>query len=156
MTFLLAAPAAKAQDKFYFPGEWEPHDAVWLGWENFAPFPPITVELVRAMLPTVPIKLIAPDDSTLGVAKKYLSRHNIDTTAIRFYVMPDNVIWMRDHGGLFMVDGKGEMKAADFNWSTYGIEKWLTDIFDNNADSVRYYMKRWHAPIDKDEAWVED
>jgi len=107
------------------------------------------VELVKAMLPTVAIKTIAPDDSTLGLAKNYLSRHHIDTTAIRFHVMPDNVIWMRDHGGLFLVNEKGEMKAADFNWSTYGLEKWFADIFENNADSVRYYMKRWQSSVDK-------
>jgi agmatine deiminase len=61
--------------------------------------------------------------------------------------MPDNLIWMRDHGSLFMVNEKGEMKAADFNWSTYGLEKWLADIFDNNADSVGYYMKRWQDDL---------
>ncbi len=146
---LLTMRAAKAQDTFHFPAEWEPHEAVWLGWEEFATFPPVTVELVKAMLPTVAIKMIAPDDSTLGLAKSYLSRHNIDTTAIRFHVMPDNTIWVRDHGGLFLVNGKGGMKAADFNWSTYGLEKWFADIFDNNADSVRYYMERWQYPIDK-------
>jgi len=143
----LSAPAAKAQDTFYFPGEWEPHEAVWLGWEEFAPFPPVTVKLVKAMLPTVAIKMIAPDDSTLGLAKNYLSRHRIDTTAIRFHVMPDNLIWMRDHGGLFLINEKNEIKTADFNWSLYGWKKWLADVFDSNADSVNYYMKRW---------WLDD
>jgi agmatine deiminase len=139
----LFAPALKAQDNFYFPGEWEPHEAVWLGWEDFSPFHPVSVAMIKAMLPTVPIKMVAPDDSTLGLAKNYLSRHGIDTTAIRFYVMPDNLIWMRDHGGLFLVNEKGEIKAADFAWSLYGWEKWLADVFDSNADSVSHYMKLW-------------
>lgn len=145
----LSASAAKAQEAFYFPGEWEPHEAVWLGWEDFAPFHPVSVAMIKAMLPTVAIKMVAPDDSTLGLAKNYLSRHNIDTTAIRFHVMPDNLIWMRDHGSLFMVNEKGEMRATDFNWSTYGLEKWLADIFDNNADSVRHYTELWQDDLGK-------
>lgn len=143
LVLLLSGAPVYSQDTFHFPGEWEPHEAVWLGWEDFAPFHPVSVAIINALLPTVAIKMVASDDSTIGLAKSYLSRHNIDTAAIRFYVMPDNLIWMRDHGSLFLVNGKSEIKAADFNWNLYGIESWLSDVFDSNPDSVSRHMKLW-------------
>ena len=34
-----------AQDNFYFPGEWEPHEAVWLGlWKSNTPLLPLNSE----------------------------------------------------------------------------------------------------------------
>ncbi len=137
-----------AQDNFYFPGEWEPHEAVWLGWEDFAPFPPMTVKIVKALQSSVKIKMVAADDTTLVRAKKYLSSHHIDTNGIQFYIMHDNPIWMRDHGALFLVNSNGEMRATDFSWSTYGMEKWLSDVLEN-ADSVRHYLNLWALSVDK-------
>jgi agmatine deiminase len=134
------ANTAQSHSKFYMPAEWEPHDAVWLGWEAFVPqYHPAIVSLIKTLSPTVIVKVAASSDSLLQVAKKYLNQQNIDSTRIKFYVMPGERYWIRDHGAAFLVNQKGELGVADFGWDRSGFREWLRYRFDNNQDSIAKY-----------------
>lgn len=152
VVLLIACKDKKSDTGFYMPAEWEAHEAVWLGWDEDSSFYPPVIDMINGLLPTVPVKIALRSDSFLLECKKYLSRSNIDTSAISFFVMPGERYWIRDHGATFLVNGKGELAVADFGWSLYGIEGWYNQMYNNNKDSVQ---KRLNKYFDKNTAVVD-
>lgn len=131
-------------DSYYMPAEWEPHDAVWLGWEadSTLGFYPVVVEMVKTLTPHVTVKFAFDSDSLMQTAKSYLHRQQVDTSNIRFYVMPGERYWIRDHGAAFLVNKKGELGIADFGWNHYGYPVFLKEKYNNIQDSVSKYLNR--------------
>ena len=123
------------------PAEWEPHEAVWLGWEDESiQYHPVVVNLIKTLIPHVGVKLVAYSDSLLQTAKNYLYQHQIDTSKIKFYVMPGDRYWIRDHGAAFLINNKGELGVADFVWNRCGYPQWLKYKYGNNMDSIKKYL----------------
>jgi agmatine deiminase len=127
--------------KFYMPAEWEPHEAVWLGWEADSSygFYPVIAEMIKTLTPHVTVKMAFHSDSLMQSAQSYLRSKNVDPGNIRFYVMPGERYWIRDHGAAFLVNDKGERGVADFEWSNYGMPGFLHLKYDGNADSIHKY-----------------
>ena len=132
------------EDKFYMPAEWEQQDAVWLGWEadSTLGFYPVVAEMIKTLTPTVTVKIAFDSDSLMQTAKNYLKRQQIDTSNIRFYVMPGDRYWIRDHGAAFLTNNKGELGVADFDWNHYGFPQFLKEKYNNNQDSVNKYLNK--------------
>src|SRR5688572_27127964 len=135
---------SKPSDKFYMPAEWEPHDAVWLGWEDdFVAYHPVAIDIIKSLTPHVKVKMTVSSDSLREVAKSLLSANGVDSISIEFITMPGNEYWIRDHGAAFLVNQKGELGVADFNWNNYGRPGWIKEKYDNNPDSThKYYTLR--------------
>ena len=139
------------QDKYYMPAEWEQQDAVWLGWEadSSLGFYPVVAEMIKTLTPTVTVKIAFDSDSLMQTAKNYLKRQQIDTSNIRFYVMPGDRYWIRDHGAAFLINIKGELGVADFDWNHYGFPQFLKEKYNNNQDSVKKYLNKILPSINK-------
>ena len=139
------------QDKYYMPAEWEQQDAVWLGWEadSSLGFYPVVAEMIKTLTPTVTVKIAFDSDSLMQTAKNYLKRQQIDTSNIRFYVMPGDRYWIRDHGAAFLINIKGELGVADFDWNLYGFPQFLKEKNNNNQDSVNKYLNKILPSINK-------
>jgi agmatine deiminase len=139
------------QDKYYMPAEWEQQDAVWLGWEadSSLGFYPVVAEMIKTLTPTVTVKIAFDSDSLMQTAKNYLKRQQIDTSNIRFYVMPGDRYWIRDHGAAFLINIKGELGVADFDWNHYGFPQFLKEKNNNNQDSVNKYLNKRMPSINK-------
>lgn len=141
MLFGLIA-CSKPDKTFYMPAEWEPHDAVWLGWEDtYLSYHPVVVDIIKNLTPHVQVKVGVSSDSLIMVAKAILSKNGVDTTTIKFYHLPGDRYWIRDHGAAFLVNDEGELGVADFDWNSYGYPGWLKTKYENNADSVVKYLK---------------
>ena len=138
--FICGCKSAEDNSSFYMPGEFEEQEAVWLGWPGYDTFFPVSADMIEALLPFVQIKVITESDSLLNVCKNYLTKRNIDTTKIKFYVIPDNQFWIEDHGAAFTINKKGEMQAVDFGRNTYGIRSWMMEKYDNNSSKVDSMM----------------
>lgn len=128
---------------FYMPAEWETHDAVWLGWreKKDTRFQQGIAELIKMLTPTVAVKIAVSSDSLLQVAKDYLSYQNVDSTRLKFYVMPGDQYWIRDYGAAFLINKKGELGVADFGFDQYGLPEFLRLMYEDNSDSVRKYTE---------------
>ncbi len=139
------------QDKYYMPAEWEQQDAVWLGWEEDSSFGfyPVVAEMIKTLTPTVTVKIAFDSDSLMQTAKEYLKRQQVDTSNIRFYVMPGDRYWIRDHGAAFLINIKGELGVADFDWNQYGFPQFLEEKYNNNQDSVKKYLNKRLPSINK-------
>ena len=126
------------------PAEWEPHDAVWLGWKDAnLSYHPVAIDIIKALTPHVQVKIAASSDSLLQVAKSILTKSGVDSTQLKFYTIPGDRYWIRDHGAAFLVNEQGELGVADFNWNAYGVPGWLNEKYDNNPDSLyKHYTAR--------------
>ena len=131
-------------DKFYMPAEWEKQDAVWLGWEadSTLGFYPVVTEMIKTLTPHVIVKIAFDNDSLMQTAKRYLMLQKVDTTNIKFYLMPGDRYWIRDNGAAFLVNNKGQLGVADFGWNQYGFPQFLKEKYNNNRDSVNKYLNK--------------
>ena len=132
--------------KFYMPAEWEPHDAVWFGWDKDSAYYQPIAEIIKALTPHVKVKVAVSSDSLLQVAKTYLYNQQIDSGKIHFYLMTGDRYWIRDNGAAFLVNENGEFGVADFAWDMYGAPAWLNEKYAYNKDSVDKYVKLWLKP----------
>jgi len=126
------------------PAEWEPHDAVWLGWEkdSLRGYYPAVADIIKALAPNVTVKMAFDSDSLLQTAKARLGLFGIDTTMYKSYIMPGDRYWIRDHGAAFLINEKGELGVADFAWNSYGYPGFLKEKYNGNMDSVKFYLEK--------------
>jgi agmatine deiminase len=130
---------------FYMPAEWEPHSAVWLGWQKGREhaFYPGIATLIKTLAPNVTVKIACDSDSLMEAAKTYLFETiKLDSANIQFYVMPGERYWIRDHGAAFLVNDKGELGIADFDFRMYGFPKWLDEFTSGDTALINKRMNR--------------
>ncbi len=131
----------RTAETFYMPAEWEPHDAVWLGWEkdSLRGYYPAVATIIKELSGHVTVKMAFHNDTLLQKAKTYLLSQGVDSTMYKTYIMPGERYWIRDHGAAFLVNGKGELGVADFAWNSYGYPGFLQLKYEGNTDSVNKY-----------------
>lgn len=128
---------------FYMPGEFEPHAAVWLGWEEKdTTLHRVVYNLIRGITGKVQIKIAVDSDSLKAVAQTKLFEAGFDTTAIRFYTIPGDRYWIRDHGAAFLINKQGELAVADFGWNLYGYFAWWKLREPELADSIDLWEQK--------------
>jgi agmatine deiminase len=123
-----ALPPAMAG--YTFPPEWEPHDAVWVGWTDEAEHHAVKAEMIRALTPTVPVRVKVVDEAGRAQADSLLRAAGVDIARIEFVMHATPDVWVRDAGPLFVSDGN-RLAVASFPWTWYGyparlIEGWGT------------------------------
>ena len=135
---------SRSADEFYMPAEWEPHDAIWLGWEkdSTSRFYPAVGKMISALKPHVTVKMAFGNDSLKQTAIANLLSMGVDTSGIKMYIMPGERYWIRDHGAAFLVNGNGELAVADFGWDGYGLPAFLELRYEGNMDSVNAAWNR--------------
>ena len=124
------------QSTFYFPGEFEEQDAVWMGWptyENKAGWSvkDLHVRLWAAMAPHVFVNVaVNPDDrgrgwkyrAQLAEIHALMKKYEVPKNRIRFLKIRHEDVWWRDMGPIYLVDGKGHRAVADFAFHGWGYE----------------------------------
>ena len=115
-----------------WPAEWEAHRATWLSWpHNKETWPDCLgdvedafVEIVRAILPGEGVEIHVLDRVMAERVRERLRTGGVeDSEALRLHVVPTDDAWIRDHGGVFVVEGEGEHASRhliDFEFDTWG------------------------------------
>lgn len=123
-------PAARAFERpgrngYRWPAEWEPHAATWLSWPHnqdtwpsgLARVEDAFCEIVRAVVPGERVRINVDDASMEARVRGRLEGAGIPRDApIDCVHAPTDDAWVRDHGGLFVVDAmprtQGDGSAA--------------------------------------------
>ena len=102
------------------PAEWEPQAAVWLSWPHhhatwpgqFRPIPGVFAEIVAkiARFEAVRINCAAQLQPR---AKRLCSQAGADMARVIFYNHPTDDAWCRDHGPIFVTNGR-EVAVTDW------------------------------------------
>ena len=130
---MVASPEAPCRR---WPAEWEPHRATWLSWPHntltwpggLAAVEDAFCEIVRAILPDEVVEI---NVLHLEMAERVRARllgagcgaGIEELTGVRFHVVATDDAWIRDHGGIFIVEGKGENachRLVDFEFDAWG------------------------------------
>jgi agmatine deiminase len=112
---------ASLQD-FSYPAEWEPHDAIWLGFRTIDEgivHEPLLQQIITSLAPHVRVKVLVEDISLLPEGPTYFSRIGVDPMRIDIVVQDPVDFWIRDPGPLFLVNPAGKLAVADFLFSNY-------------------------------------
>lgn len=118
-----------AEQGFYFPAEWHPHEATWLSWPHNPATWPGKIEKVYPAY-TKFIKLIAEGEKVrINVNNRLMAQNAADLIAetgadmdqITFYENPTNDAWCRDHGPAFLIDSARTKKMiVDWGYNAWG------------------------------------
>jgi agmatine deiminase len=117
---------------FRMPGEWESHEATWLGWPHrltdwpgrFAPIPWVYGEIVRKVGAGERVRVLVLSRAHEAGARRVLARVGADLAQVDFLRWPTDRGWTRDFGPIFVTrtQGKPEVAIARFRfngWAKY-------------------------------------
>jgi agmatine deiminase len=102
---------------YRMPAEWEPHEGTWLSWPhsartwvgNFGPIPHVFAEMVKGLVTGENVHISVRDEFSAQSVRKLLKEHGADSERVKFYNIPTDDAWARDHGPVFIVrDGAGK------------------------------------------------
>jgi agmatine deiminase len=127
---IAAGPAAAG---FRWPAEWEPHAATWLSWpHNLDTWPGrleqaerAFVEIVAALSPHEEVRINVVGDRMEDRVRARLAARGVEVDrAVRFFQIPTDDAWVRDHGPIFVVGegppGEREVALHDFGFNAWG------------------------------------
>ena len=116
---------------YRMPGEWERHEATWLGWPHeltdwpgkFAPIPWAFAEMVRVLSEVERVFLLVESREAEARARGILKKAGAKLQAVEFFRVPTDRGWMRDSGPICVKNAAGEVAYNHFvfkGWAKYG------------------------------------
>jgi agmatine deiminase len=113
---------------YRMPAEWEPHEATWLSWPhnpetwpgNFEPVPAIFADIVAALREHEEVRILAGTEELEASARDALRARGCPESNVRFFRIPTNDAWMRDHGPIFVVHPERGVAITDWKYNAWG------------------------------------
>ncbi len=109
---------------YYFPAEWEPHEATWLSWPHnretwpgkFGSIWPAYLEFIRILSLSEKVKINVNSPEMAKEAYQKIAQHGAEMDNIFFYLNPTNDAWCRDHGPAFVVHKNPSIPKIIVDW----------------------------------------
>jgi len=116
-----------AKAGFFMPAEWETHEGTWLQWPhddthagNQVRLEHIWLLMTEALHEHETVHIVVPDERRQEHVHHQIAYYGFDQNNIDLRVFPTNDVWARDSGPIFLVNGKGELAATDWNFNGWG------------------------------------
>lgn len=125
---------------FFFPPEWDLHEAVWISWihktdtflNNFDKVILQYSEFIREVSKSEIVRINVCNEFMKENVVKYFNQININTSKIEFYIHPTNDTWCRDYGFSFLVNSNRTKKIiVNWEFNSWG-NKYPPFDLDNN------------------------
>lgn len=125
-------------DGYAMPAEWSLHEATWLSWPhqdgisfpgNYAKVLQVFAKIVDALAESEEVRINVLDNEEEKQVLSVLAgvRHD----HVRFFHIPTNEPWCRDHGPMFLVSKKDSALAAvDWGYNAWGYKYPPFDLDD--------------------------
>lgn len=109
---------------YYFPAEFEKHEACWLSWPHKeASWPgkiqsiyPYYAQFIKELTVSEIVRINVADQTMQNSATAVLQAENVDLSKVEFFQFPTNDAWCRDHGPAFLVNPNAEKKKMVVDW----------------------------------------
>ncbi len=122
-----------AEHGYTFPAEWERQSAVWLSWPRpegisfpgrwHAAIEPVAA-IVREIAARERVCVNVPNANWERIVRQQLAAYGVATRRVRFFHVPTNECWCRDHGPAFVVRrGRGRARPlaiVDWGYNAWG------------------------------------
>lgn len=125
------------------PAEWEKHEATWLAWPhneshwpgNFGPIPAVFAKIAVTLSEGENVYICVKDEEMEKSARAEVARSaSIGSDQeifkrIRFFHIPTDASWSRDHGPIFVKDASLRLVITDWIFNSWGgkYEPWDQD-----------------------------
>lgn len=115
---------------YYFPAEFELHEATWLSWPHKeaswpgkldAIYPNYSL-FVKYLAASEKVRINVVDAAMQLSATAHLVKAGVNMDQVSFYLHPTNDAWCRDHGPAFLINRGAEHKKVivDWNYNAWG------------------------------------
>lgn len=121
-SFLFGCSAPKGlEPEYYFPAEWEPHEAVWFSYNGNA-IDTVLDKVVLSLLPSTFVVCVADDDGLAALTTARWDSLGIARDRYRMEVLGDRIMTgtVRDMGPIFLRQSDGKLAVLDADWNYYG------------------------------------
>ena len=137
---------------FYFPAEYAPHSATWMGWpfdddywEGYlAKARADFTRLIEAIARFEPVYLACAHEEAENSAREALQ----GSANIKFWRAPLDDIWFRDIAPLFLTNNEGKLVASDWQFNGWGKKfRWEKDTHIPELIADKLGISRVEVPI---------
>lgn len=109
---------------YRMPAEWKPHTATWLTWPhkpdtwpgNFAPVPGVYARFVRVLADSEEVHILVRDHEIEAAARRVLREEKADAPNVFFHTIPNDDVWIRDCGPVFVRNPEAATPLVAVNW----------------------------------------
>ena len=112
---------------YRMPAEWEPHEGTWLIWphedtheDSQLHMEHIWLEMARVLGEYETVHIIVPDDQRMEHLQDQLDFFRISEKNIDLHVMPNDDVWVRDCGPIFLVNEQRSLAVTSWNFNGWG------------------------------------
>jgi agmatine deiminase len=117
----------KEKTKYRLPGEFEYHEATWIGWPNnkqdwpgkFQPIPWVYGEIVRYISRGEKVRIIVQSQDHQKKAEAVLNSVDADLTNIEFFKLMTDRNWLRDAGPQFVKNKNNQTVLINFKFNAW-------------------------------------
>jgi agmatine deiminase len=115
---LRSTPAA---DGFRMPGEFEPHDGVWMVWPERPDNWRLGAKPAQEAFAAVAGAIAVGEPLTMAVShRQFEHARSVLPSGVRVVEMTTDDAWVRDSGPSFVIDGKGGRRGVDWRFNAWG------------------------------------
>ena len=130
MVFVLFQTVNAQTIEYTMPEEIGLHEGTWLQWPHNFTYPPFWredleptwIEMTRELVDGEKVYIIAYNLEEKNHIIQVLTSAGVSLTNIDFYIHPNNDVWVRDNGPIFVFDNYGYMKILDWGFNGWGEE----------------------------------
>jgi agmatine deiminase len=114
---------------YYFPAEFDRHDATWLSWPHKeASWPgkiesiyPRYAEFIKLVAEGEKVKINVLNEAMKQKALRHITEAGADLNNVEFFLHPTNDAWCRDHGPAFLINPAEKKKmVVDWGYNAWG------------------------------------
>lgn len=115
---------------YTFPAEWEKQEATWFSWPRpdgisfpgkYHTVPENLGRIVREIAARQWVYINVPNENWAFIVRGILDDAGVDLKRVKFFHIPTNENWCRDHGPAFVVNRKTKKRAiVDWGFNAWG------------------------------------
>lgn len=114
---------------YFFPAEWEEHEATWLSWPHkeeswpgkIDTIYPAYCEFIKVLSENEFVRINVADEEMHKSAMDAIMQAGANLENIEIYIHPTNDAWCRDHGPAFLINKETETKViVDWDYNAWG------------------------------------
>ena len=128
-----------ASQGYRMPAEWEPHEATWLSWprpdgisfpDSYHRVAPTLAKMVDALAGSETVNINVCNAEHEAEVRAQLTKARARSEHVRFFHIPINEPWCRDHGPIFVTrPEEPQIAVIDWDYNAWG---WKYPPFDDD------------------------
>lgn len=112
---------------YTMPAEWEPHEGTWLIWPHEDThegsqlrLEHLWLQMTRALSDHETVHIIVPDERRQEHLCRQLAYYGLSDRSLDVHIIPNDDVWARDCGPIFLVNDQGELAVTAWNFNGWG------------------------------------